>query len=68
MTAKQHEGHTYVCTECGSMIFNPIEVPAFGICYECLHLPGWHTDPYLRPLLGPNLPPLPKSKGVNNDR
>jgi len=53
-----HRGHVYVCTECGSQVYNAIEVPAFAICYQCLHVPGWHLDPVLRRMLGPSLPPI----------
>lgn len=58
----------YVCSECGQTVYNALGAPAFDICGECLHMPGWHLDPRLRAMLGPNLPPLgPIMPGIADD-
>lgn len=59
MPESEHQGHEFVCSECGQHVYNALGTPAFCICGECLHMPGWHLDPRLRAMLGPNLPPLP---------
>lgn len=48
----------FVCVECGTPVIQIVSVYEERLCCTCIMLPGWHTDPKLRALLGPNLPPL----------
>lgn len=50
--------HEFVCCECGSGVVSFIRTNEFDLCVTCLFLPGWHLDPRLRTILGPNLPAL----------
>ena len=49
----------FVCVECGQSVVAFIKQNDVCLCATCIMLPGWYTDPTLRRMLGPNLPPLP---------
>jgi hypothetical protein len=59
MTGAQFDhGFEFVCCECGGHVVSSVKPCEFKLCCTCIMMPGWHTDPRLRELLGPNLRPL----------
>jgi hypothetical protein len=58
MTAPTYD-REFTCVECGSRVVQFVSHYPEALCFTCIMLPGWHTDPALRARLGPNLPPLP---------
>jgi len=45
------------CCECGAHVtrFDIDAPPAPPLCSHCLFLPGWHTNPQLRHIVGPGV-------------